>query len=108
MSAPSLYCGSPSRGCLAESTEDTSSGRTPKVRISTEAYYFDRRRRSPQLHETAEKVRASIRRPVSRQHICLDGRSEGGSAAVWRSRFRVDRIVAGEIEFFSGLAQKRT
>jgi len=57
--------------------------------------------------ETAEKVRARIRRPVSRQHICLDRRSEGRSAAVWRSHVCVDRIAAGEIGFFSGLVDKR-
>src|SRR3954453_19375666 len=57
--------------------------------------------------ETAEKVRARIRRSVSRQHICLDRRSEGRSAAVWRSHFCVDRIAAGEIDFFSGLEEIR-
>src|SRR3954454_7432037 len=57
--------------------------------------------------ETAEIVSARIRRPVSRQHICFDSRSEGRSAAVWRSRFCVDRITDGEIDFFSGLVENR-
>jgi hypothetical protein len=59
------------------------------------------------VHETAEKVRAGIRSPVSRQHICFDRCSEGRSAAVWTSRFCVDRIAAGEIDFFSGLPHQR-
>ena len=59
------------------------------------------------FHETAEKVRAGISKPVSRQHICFDRRSEGRSVAVWTSRFCVDRIAAGEIDFVSGLPQQR-
>jgi hypothetical protein len=58
------------------------------------------------LWETAEKVRPGIRRPVSRQHICFDRRSEGRSATVWTSHFRVDRIAAGEVDFFSGLVEE--
>src|SRR3954452_24998068 len=57
--------------------------------------------------ETAEKVPASIRRPVSRQLICLDRWSEGRSATVWRSRFCADRIAGGEVDFFGdGLVEK--
>ena len=66
-----------------------------------------RSRRVLLLHETAEKVRARLRRPVSRQHICFDRCSEGRSAAVWTSRFCVDRIAADEIDFFSGLPHRR-
>jgi hypothetical protein len=55
--------------------------------------------------ETAEKVRHRIRRPVSRQLICLGGRSQARRTAVWTSRFGVDRIAAGEIDFFSGLVE---
>ena len=51
------------------------------------------------LHETAGKVRQRIRSPVSRQQICLGGRSQAGRTAVWTSRFGVDRIAAGEIDF---------
>jgi hypothetical protein len=53
--------------------------------------------------ETAEKVRARIGRPVSRQEICLNQRSEARRTAASTSAFRVDRIGAGEIDFFSSL-----
>ena len=49
--------------------------------------------------ETAETVRYPIRRLVSRQQICLDGRWQAGRTTVWTSRFGVDRIAAGEIDF---------
>ena len=58
------------------------------------------------FHETAESPDRD-RRPVSRQRICFDRRSEGRSEAVWTSGFGVDRIAAGEIDFFSGLPHQR-
>ena len=58
--------------------------------------------------ETAEKVRGEIRSPVSRQQISLDVLAEAVRRAVWTSQNRVDRIAAGEIDFFSGLVEKQT
>src|SRR3954470_15462963 len=58
--------------------------------------------------ETAEKVRRRFRSRVSRQQISLDVLAEAVRRAVWTSRNRVDRIAAAEIDFFSGLPQKRS
>jgi len=55
------------------------------------------------VHETAENVWGRIRTPASRRLICLDAFWEGVRSAARTSRFGVDRIVAGEIDFFSGL-----
>src|SRR4051794_4305908 len=65
-------------------------------------------RSSTEPSETAEKVQARIGRPVSRQEICLDQHSEPRRTAASTSAFRVDRIGAGEIYFFSRLVEKRT
>src|SRR4051812_32833353 len=69
-------------GRLIELYRPPSPTLAPQVRPSSKGSSF---------HETAENVRAGIRRPVSRQHICLDRRSEARSAAVWTARFCVDR-----------------
>jgi hypothetical protein len=57
--------------------------------------------------ETAEKVRHRIPSPLSRQHIRLGRHSQARRRAVSTSHFGVDRIAAGEIDFFSGLVDKQ-
>jgi hypothetical protein len=61
-----------------------------------------RARKVTQFDETAEKVRHRIPGPFSRQQIGLGRHSQARRTAVWTSRFGVDRLPAGEIEFCSG------
>src|SRR3954468_2373142 len=64
------------------------------------------RRKVSKSSETAEKVRARIRKAVLRQLICLDASSKARRTAARMSRFGVDRIAVDDIDFFSGLVEK--